>query len=87
MQGHRRHCGFASLTFDKPALIAFYYHIAFAINFNDIVMKRDNFHERSLTLGKTLKRKTDAVNNYIKGMLKSTGSICHEHAHHGECGE
>lgn len=29
----------------------------------------------------------DAVNNYMKGLLKSTGSFCHEHAHHGECGE
>jgi predicted Fe-Mo cluster-binding NifX family protein len=29
----------------------------------------------------------DAVENYIKGLLTSTGSICHEHAHHGECGE
>jgi predicted Fe-Mo cluster-binding NifX family protein len=26
-----------------------------------------------------------AVNNYLKGTLKSTGSVCHEHQHHGEC--
>jgi len=29
----------------------------------------------------------DAVNSYISGALKSSGSICHEHAHHDECGE
>jgi predicted Fe-Mo cluster-binding NifX family protein len=26
-----------------------------------------------------------AVNNYLQGALKSTGSVCHEHQHHGEC--
>lgn len=26
------------------------------------------------------------VMDYIQGKLKSTGSICHEHAHHDECG-
>lgn len=26
------------------------------------------------------------VGSYLKGTLKSTGSICHEHQHHGECG-
>ncbi|NLB77529.1 MAG: dinitrogenase iron-molybdenum cofactor [Clostridiaceae bacterium] len=25
--------------------------------------------------------------DYLKGSLKSTGSICHEHKHHDECGE
>jgi predicted Fe-Mo cluster-binding NifX family protein len=30
---------------------------------------------------------TQAVNNYLQGSLKSTGSICHEHAHHDECGK
>ncbi len=30
---------------------------------------------------------TDAVNKYIKGELKSTGSVCHEHMHKDECGE
>ncbi|MGI6607228.1 MAG: NifB/NifX family molybdenum-iron cluster-binding protein [Peptococcia bacterium] len=24
---------------------------------------------------------------YLQGSLKSTGSVCHEHQHHGECGE
>jgi len=28
-----------------------------------------------------------AVNNYLQGKLKSTGSVCHEHQHAGECGE
>lgn len=27
------------------------------------------------------------VNDYIVGKLKSTGSVCHEHQHHGTCGE
>jgi len=27
-----------------------------------------------------------AVNNYLQGILKSTGSVCHEHQHHDECG-
>lgn len=29
----------------------------------------------------------NAVLNYLKGELKSTGSVCHEHQHHDECGE
>jgi Mrp family chromosome partitioning ATPase/predicted Fe-Mo cluster-binding NifX family protein len=28
----------------------------------------------------------DAVINYLKGELKSTGSVCHEHQHSDECG-
>ncbi|NLW49105.1 MAG: dinitrogenase iron-molybdenum cofactor [Firmicutes bacterium] len=28
-----------------------------------------------------------AVEAYLQGSLKSTGSVCHEHQHHGECGE
>ncbi len=28
-----------------------------------------------------------AVESYLRGELKSTGSVCHEHAHHDECGE
>jgi len=28
-----------------------------------------------------------AVKAYLKGLLKSTGSICHQHQHHDECGE
>jgi predicted Fe-Mo cluster-binding NifX family protein len=29
----------------------------------------------------------NAAEQYLTGMLKSTGSVCHEHQHHGECGE
>ena len=28
-----------------------------------------------------------AVEAYLKGSLKSTGSVCHEHQHHDECGK
>jgi len=28
-----------------------------------------------------------AAEQYLKGMLQSTGSVCHEHQHHDECGE
>ncbi|MFZ7131232.1 MAG: NifB/NifX family molybdenum-iron cluster-binding protein [Eubacteriales bacterium] len=28
-----------------------------------------------------------AVASYLQGDLKSTGSVCHEHQHHDECGE
>lgn len=28
-----------------------------------------------------------AVNNYLQGKLKSTGSICHEHQYADECGK
>lgn len=28
----------------------------------------------------------DVVERYLQGALPSTGSVCHEHAHHGECG-
>ena len=28
----------------------------------------------------------DAVTAYLQGGLKSSGSVCHEHAHEGECG-
>jgi predicted Fe-Mo cluster-binding NifX family protein len=27
-----------------------------------------------------------AAVEYLKGNLKSTGSVCHQHAHHDECG-
>lgn len=27
------------------------------------------------------------VKSYLQGNLKSTGSVCHQHAHHAECGE
>ena len=29
----------------------------------------------------------NAVESYLKGELVTTGSVCHEHAHHDECGE
>jgi len=29
----------------------------------------------------------EAVSDYLEGLLKSTGSICHEHTHHDECGK
>ena len=28
-----------------------------------------------------------AVEAYLQGTLKFTGSVCHEHQHHDECGE
>ena len=28
-----------------------------------------------------------AAEAYLQGSLKSTGSVCHEHKHHDECGE
>jgi Mrp family chromosome partitioning ATPase/predicted Fe-Mo cluster-binding NifX family protein len=28
-----------------------------------------------------------AAEHYLQGMLKSTGSVCHEHQHHDECGQ
>lgn len=29
----------------------------------------------------------EAVERYLRCELVSTGSVCHEHQHHGECGE
>ncbi len=29
----------------------------------------------------------EAVESYLSGTLKSTGSVCHDHQHHDECGE
>ena len=29
----------------------------------------------------------EAVEQYLAGRLQSTGSICHEHQHHDECGK
>lgn len=29
----------------------------------------------------------NAVESYLRGELKSTGSVCHEHSHNDECGE
>ena len=48
----------------------------------------DIFNERNVevVVGASGDAKT-AVLNYLKGELKSTGSVCHEHQHHDECGE
>lgn len=48
----------------------------------------DIFNERNIevVIGTTGEAKT-AVEKYLKGELKSTGSICHEHSHADECGE
>lgn len=48
----------------------------------------DIFNQRNIEVivGATGKVR-DAVEAYLKGSLKSTGSICHEHQHHDECGE
>ena len=48
----------------------------------------DIFNERNVevVVGASGDAKT-AVLNYLKGALKSTGSVCHEHQHHDECGE
>ncbi len=47
----------------------------------------DIFNERSIEVivGASGNVK-DAVKRYLRGELKSTGSICHEHAHADECG-
>lgn len=48
----------------------------------------DIFNERGVevVVGATGDAKA-AVEQYLKGELKSTGSVCHEHQHHDECGE
>lgn len=28
----------------------------------------------------------DAVHSYLQGTLESTGSVCHQHQHHDQCG-
>ncbi len=48
----------------------------------------DIFHEKGIEVitgaGGNAKEAAEA---YLKGALKSTGSVCHEHQHHDECGE
>lgn len=46
------------------------------------------FNDRNVevVVGATGKAK-ESVEKYLRGELKSTGSVCHEHAHHDECGE
>lgn len=48
----------------------------------------DIFNERDVEVvtGASGDAKT-AAERYLKGELKSTGSVCHEHQHHDECGE
>jgi predicted Fe-Mo cluster-binding NifX family protein len=48
----------------------------------------DIFNERNVEVitGASGDAKT-AVERYLTGELKSTGSICHEHQHHDDCGE
>jgi predicted Fe-Mo cluster-binding NifX family protein len=48
----------------------------------------DIFNERNVevVVGASGDAKT-AVENYLKGELKTTGSVCHEHQHHDTCGE
>ena len=47
----------------------------------------DIFNERNVEviIGASGDART-AVEKYLKGELKSTGSVCHEHQHHDECG-
>ena len=47
----------------------------------------DIFSERNVevVIGASGDAKT-AVERYLRGELKTTGSICHEHQHHDECG-
>lgn len=48
----------------------------------------DIFNEKGIEVivGATGNSKA-AVESYLNGTLKSTGSVCHEHQHHDECGE
>jgi len=47
----------------------------------------DIFNEKGIEVitGATGNAKV-AAEQYLEGKLKSTGSICHEHQHHDECG-
>lgn len=44
-----------------------------------------NKHNIEVIIGATGSSE-DAAKSYLAGKLKSTGSVCHEHAHHDECG-
>lgn len=37
-------------------------------------------------VGEWLEKAADILEAYLQGSLKSTGSVCHEHQHHDECG-
>lgn len=45
-----------------------------------------NDRDVEVVVGTTGKAK-EAVEKYLRGDLESTGSVCHEHVHHDECGE
>lgn len=48
----------------------------------------DIFNEKDIEVIVGAEGKSEtAVLAYLKGELKSTGSVCHDHAHHDECGE
>lgn len=48
----------------------------------------DIFNERGIEVITGASGKAfDAAEAYLNGLLKSTGSICHEHQHHDSCGE
>jgi hypothetical protein len=49
-------------------------------------IKEQKEMELEVVVGASGNAKT-AVENYLKGELKTTGSVCHEHQHHDECGE
>jgi predicted Fe-Mo cluster-binding NifX family protein len=46
----------------------------------------DLFNEKNIEVivGATGNSET-AAKAYLEGNLKSTGSVCHQHMHHGEC--
>jgi len=48
----------------------------------------DIFNEKQIEVIVGANGKTEqVVTEYLKGNLQSTGSVCHEHQHHDECGE
>lgn len=48
----------------------------------------DIFNEKNIEVITGASGKSeDLVKSYLQGELKTTGSICHEHQHHDECGE
>lgn len=45
------------------------------------------FNEKGIEVNTGAKGSAEAAeNSYLQGALKSTGSVCHEHQHHDECG-
>ena len=47
----------------------------------------DSFHERGVAVITGAQGNArEAVESYLRGELQSTGSVCHEHQHHGEGG-